>query len=350
MSDLPPAPAVRLVESVRYARIADAVLLTQARRALRVRGGGARLLPALAALRTGVTPDDLAGVLGGEPAARALLAQLTDLGWVTREPAATPGDVAWERQVGYLSVFGPDARAMQDRIGRARVAILGVGGIGASVAQHLVGAGLGELWLVDHDRVEANNLNRQFLFGRDDIGRTKVGAAARALARLSPHTRIRALRRYVLRASDLADLPSDLALLVVAADRPPGLMDEVWRWAAAAAVPVTRAAVGLEVGFWGPLLDPARGHCWPCFTRGRVAALRADEAALEQHFGEPTRYSFGPANSVIAALLAHDVTQYVAARRCPTLARRGSLDLADGRITYFDAPETTDCRPTGAHL
>lgn len=59
--------------------------------------------------------------------------------------------------------------------------VLGVGGIGSSVAMSLTRLGVKELILVDKDVVEASNLNRQMLFSAQSIGRTKVEAAAAAL-------------------------------------------------------------------------------------------------------------------------------------------------------------------------
>ncbi len=83
-------------------------------------------------------------------------------------------------------------------IGQARllagsVLILGMGGLGAPLALYLAAAGVGRLGLVDDDRVDSGNLQRQVIFTEADIGRSKVEAAAdrlRALAsavRLEPH-------------------------------------------------------------------------------------------------------------------------------------------------------------------
>jgi adenylyltransferase/sulfurtransferase len=77
----------------------------------------------------------------------------------------------------------------QDRLLRAKIALVGVGGIGAPAALLLAAAGIGTLRLIDHDQVELSNLHRQVLFGPDDVGRGKVEAAD---ARLTSPDRRRA--------------------------------------------------------------------------------------------------------------------------------------------------------------
>ena len=68
-----------------------------------------------------------------------------------------------------------------------RTAVLvGVGGLGTEVARLLAQAGLGRIVLCDPDTVEESNLSRGALFGRDDVGRFKVTAAAAALRRIAP--------------------------------------------------------------------------------------------------------------------------------------------------------------------
>lgn len=78
----------------------------------------------------------------------------------------------------------------QERVSRARVLIVGVGGLGSPVALYLAAAGVGHLVLVDHDRVDVTNLQRQIAYTSDDVGRAKVEAAAAHLQRLNPQVRI----------------------------------------------------------------------------------------------------------------------------------------------------------------
>ncbi|HEY0699499.1 MAG TPA: hypothetical protein VGD43_17010, partial [Micromonospora sp.] len=165
------------------------------------------------------------------------------------------------------------------------------------------------------------------------------------LRRLAPDLVVHTVDARVTGVADLAAVPGDTDLLVVAADTPPGIHDIAWRWARQQQVPLHMSAVGLETGYWGPLLVPAYGHCWSCFGRDRRSALPADQADLEDRGLAPTPYSFGPSNTAVSALLAHDVLRYLASGSSPALNRRGQLMFSEGRISYF-AGHSCRCNPT----
>ena len=73
-----------------------------------------------------------------------------------------------------------------------KIGIAGAGGIGSNVAVCLVRCGVRWLKIVDYDKVDESNLNRQFYF-RDQIGRPKVAALAENLARIAPDVQIESI-------------------------------------------------------------------------------------------------------------------------------------------------------------
>jgi molybdopterin/thiamine biosynthesis adenylyltransferase len=88
--------------------------------------------------------------------------------------------------------IGPDG---QERIGKAAVAFVGVGAVGAAAAEIALRAGFGRLTLVDRDVVETSNLSRQFLFDAEDARnvRPKAEAAADRLREIDPAVAVRAV-------------------------------------------------------------------------------------------------------------------------------------------------------------
>jgi adenylyltransferase/sulfurtransferase len=78
---------------------------------------------------------------------------------------------------------GPEGQAA---LSRAKVLIVGVGGLGCPAAMYLAAAGVGQIGLVDPDRVALENLHRQLLYRDGDIGRLKVEVAAERLEELAP--------------------------------------------------------------------------------------------------------------------------------------------------------------------
>ena len=69
----------------------------------------------------------------------------------------------------------------QEKIKKARVLLVGVGGLGSPISLYLTAAGVGRLGLVDDDVVSVSNLGRQVLYNEDEVGRSKAACAARRL-------------------------------------------------------------------------------------------------------------------------------------------------------------------------
>ncbi|MCI1270576.1 MAG: HesA/MoeB/ThiF family protein, partial [Sphingobium sp.] len=80
--------------------------------------------------------------------------------------------------------------AGQMQLMSAHVTVVGAGGIGCPAIQYLAGAGVGTIRVIDDDAVALSNLQRQTLFGSEDIGRSKAEAAMQAVARLNPHVKL----------------------------------------------------------------------------------------------------------------------------------------------------------------
>jgi len=94
----------------------------------------------------------------------------------------------YARQLVLSEIGGPGQQALK----RARVLIVGMGGVGAPAALYLAAAGVGTLGLIDHDAVALSNLQRQIIFATADAERPKVEAGAEHLAALNPHVAIEA--------------------------------------------------------------------------------------------------------------------------------------------------------------
>jgi molybdopterin-synthase adenylyltransferase len=113
-----------------------------------------------------------------------------------------------------LDELGPNAQA---RFAAAHALIVGVGGLGAPVAQFLTAAGVGTITLCDADNVDLTNLQRQILYSMCDVGQPKVEAAAARLAAINPDVAVRRIARRVL-AADLAALADATNVVVDCCD------------------------------------------------------------------------------------------------------------------------------------
>ena len=81
-------------------------------------------------------------------------------------------------------------REGQIRLKRARVLVVGAGGLGSPLALYLAAAGIGTLGLVDFDDVDETNLQRQILHGTKDVGRPKLDSARDRLADVNPNVTV----------------------------------------------------------------------------------------------------------------------------------------------------------------
>ena len=94
----------------------------------------------------------------------------------------------YARHIVLREVGGPGQAAL----GRARVLVIGAGGLGAPALLYLAAAGVGTLGVIDDDTVALSNLQRQVIHSTPDVGRPKVDSAAAAIRRLNPHVRMTA--------------------------------------------------------------------------------------------------------------------------------------------------------------
>jgi molybdopterin-synthase adenylyltransferase len=89
----------------------------------------------------------------------------------------------YARHIVLLEVGGPGQAALK----RARVLVIGAGGLGAPVLLYLAAAGIGTLGVIDDDMVTLSNLQRQVIHETPDLGLPKVDSAAATIRRLNPH-------------------------------------------------------------------------------------------------------------------------------------------------------------------
>ncbi len=85
-----------------------------------------------------------------------------------------------------LSGFGESA---QKKLKEAKVLVVGAGGLGSPALKYLVAAGVGRVGIVDDDRVEKSNLQRQILFDCKDVGKSKAKVALSKLSEMNPHVK-----------------------------------------------------------------------------------------------------------------------------------------------------------------
>jgi bacteriocin biosynthesis cyclodehydratase domain-containing protein len=227
---------------------------------------------------------------------------------------ALPSDelIRFDRQLRYFSDMGSEVllpSQCQARLRDARVAVLGVGGLGGRAAWDLACCGIGEMWLIDGDRVEASNLNRQTLYTEADVGLLKVEVAAARLRSFNSSMRITATPRRLQGQDAIADFIAGADVVVDAADWPPHEIERSCN-AACFEVGIPYITMSNFPPFMrlGPLYVPGRTGCYSC----QEISFRRDyplfDSIAEQQSGKGSpAATFGPACGVVAGQVAADI-------------------------------------------
>ncbi|PBB20779.1 molybdopterin-synthase adenylyltransferase MoeB [Mesorhizobium sp. WSM4313] len=96
----------------------------------------------------------------------------------------------YARHIVLPEIGGPG----QQKLKRARVLVIGAGGLGAPVLEYLAAAGVGTLGIVDDDTVSLSNLQRQVIHGSDRVGMAKTDSAREAIMRINPNVTVESHR------------------------------------------------------------------------------------------------------------------------------------------------------------
>lgn len=103
---------------------------------------------------------------------------------IRHEPNFSPEELErYARHIVLPEIGGPG----QQKLKRARVLVVGAGGLGAPVLQYLAAAGVGTLGIIDDDTVSLSNLQRQVIHDASAVGTRKTESAAAAISRINPH-------------------------------------------------------------------------------------------------------------------------------------------------------------------
>ncbi len=294
----------------------------------------------------------------GEEAVSDLLAQLEELSLV--EDAADddliPAAVGarYDRQLRYFSdiTTGPPPSQCQARLESARVVVLGVGGLGGASALSLACCGVGEMLLIDGDRVEETNLNRQILYSEDDIGRTKVEAAADRLGAFNSRVKLATIAERMDGKDAIAEVIEGFDLVVDAADWPAHDIEEwVNETCFAAEIPYITMSHFPPVARVGPLFVPGVTGCFAC----QVAAYRRNypmfDIAIEQRRAKQSPVAtMGPACNLIGGQVGLDVVHYLTRLAEPSTQGVSHIyDLRTMEVEREPVVPEPDC-PVCGHL
>ena len=228
-------------------------------------------------------------------------------------------------------------RGGQERLKNARVVVVGAGGLGSPAALYLAAAGVGTLGLVDCDRVELSNLQRQVLFDSAVVGRVKTEAARERLLALNPEIIVVA-HTLTLLAENVLDILRGYDVVLDGTDRLTTryLVNDA---CVLLGKPLVSAAIHRFEGHAMAYL-PGRGACYRClFPKAEegVVASCAEAGVL------------GVLPGVLGAIQATEAIKIITGIGEPLVGRLLTYDALELRFAEFPFARRADCAVCGEH-
>jgi adenylyltransferase/sulfurtransferase len=247
----------------------------------------------------------------------------------------TPADLARYSRHLALREIGV---AGQEKLKAARVLVIGAGGLGSPSILYLAAAGVGTIGIVDFDKVDVSNLQRQVLFDTASIGKPKAEAAAQRLRELNPEIKI-VVHQVELRASNVREIFNNYDIVLDGTDR------FATRYLTNDACvilgkPLVSAAIHR---FEGQALTyiPGRGPCYRCLFP------EAPSEGLVPNCAEAGVLGVLP--GVLGTIQATEAIKLITGIGESLLGRLLTYDALSMRFDEFTFTRRADCAVCGAH-
>jgi bacteriocin biosynthesis cyclodehydratase domain-containing protein len=288
----------------------------------------------------------------GTEQVESLVVQLSELG--LGEDASDDELIApetrerFDRQLRYFSDVASEQTPSecQSKLDNARIAVLGVGGLGGWSALALACCGIGEMLLVDFDTVEISNLNRQVLYREGDIGRPKAKLAAERLRTFNSAMRLEVLEERLDSEAAVAVAIAGYDLVVNAVDWPAHDI-EVWVNSAcfSSGIPYIAMSHYPPIARVGPLYVPGETGCYSCQEIAYKRSYPLYDVAVDQQRAKPSpAATLGGACALISGQISLDVMHHLTGLAKPsTLGVSHLYDLRTMETTQEPVVPEPEC-------
>lgn len=248
------------------------------------------------------------------------------------------------RTLNYLANYMFNPVESYSRLSKKHVLILGLGGIGSVIFQHLLHNGVNTFTVLDSDTVRQQDFNRQYIYSMDSVGKLKTICAREYALRVNPDAVIKVENQYVKDEQSLCDLgKSGFDLVVNGLDTPINIGTIVGNYVIVNKYPLYDVGVGVCDGEYGPLFVPGVTACPRCFASALEQSYDVVEKMLRSIPKIPPLASFGPTNSAIGSLAALQCFQFLAGVEVDQIARQYYFEFNSSSSNVFEYAESCDC-------
>lgn len=238
--------------------------------------------------------------------------------------------IRWSRNIdffGSMAEFGENKFSYQERLQAAKVCVLGCGGLGTHILFDLAALGIKNLTILDFDKIELSNLNRQILYKEIDIGTEKVETAKKRLLEFNSSMNITTHSLRLQSTDDVANVVQGHDIVICVADKPANYIGD-WLNAACVRHGVPFITGGLDVRrsvFFS--VDPGKTGCEECWLSSARAKnpLVANITTLNKTenitYDRPAP-AFVTLVAVTAGMMVSEAIKYLTACQPPQLTNK----------------------------
>lgn len=280
-------------------------------------------------LVAGIDSDRLRQILHQNKSANRLYHWFKEKQWLTQVHINDFVNTPNEKNYDYIAALNKNPEELLNQFRNAHIAIIGCGGTGSIVAQNLVAMGFYKLSVVDYDKIEYSNLNRQLVYSEDKVGLYKTDVLSEKLKLLNARAEISAYNMKIQSDEDLIKIyeKNTPSFVVCGIDTPPVQAKiHILKFCEKKNIPSIFGAVGIESGNYGPLIDKTKNRTlFLRYLNTMKAEYRVEDIPVVQG-------SLCPTNAIIASFIALDVFKWFSHLVPTGLNKMINIDFGSGLI------------------
>lgn len=302
-----------------------------------------RFVDLLNKLKNGMSKTEYNKIINRDKKIRAFAKLLEQKNWLveTLNDCTPVFPEPYRKTLGYLEYFVKKPIASFRKLQNSLVVLIGVGGTGTVILENLAASGITRFILVDHDKVELNNFNRQYIFSQKQQGMAKVDAAKEYVMERFPFAKIQTFQKKItdFRSLKFLDGYSGISLIIGAADEPKSINLILSEYSWKRKIAFISGSVGIENGVWGPFIIPEK-------TQRYFKVMQMENEPKTRGFNKglfkilrnkKLEWSFGPSNALIGTFIARDTLLYLlGSKKIPSLGKRLHFDWDHLAVTCIN--------------
>ncbi|ELX6092062.1 ThiF family adenylyltransferase [Salmonella enterica] len=241
-------------------------------------------------------------------------------------PLTTYDTKRWSRNLEFfnsLIPFGESKYHIQGILKKSRVCLIGCGGLGSHILYELAALGIGSVTIIDFDKIDISNFNRQILYREKDIGNDKVITAQKNILEFNSKIKIKAINKKISSTKDISELITGHDIVVCVADKP---RDKIIGWLNESCctenIPFINGGLDLRQALFYSVIPGYSGcvECWSDFLPDKSIQKRTilEDFRIHKDYCAPSP-AMSPLISVATGVMVSELIKILTKTQPPVL-------------------------------